>query len=235
MLDKYKGKLFCFSPPVMLATFIFEFGAAFYTIWRYKINAVARLTVLMLLALGTFQLTEYMTCGGLGIEHINWARLGYASITLLPALGIHLLVVIAGKKLPLLIGTAYTTCLAFLVFFIAAEGAVALDACYANYVVFNTHYASGWPYALYYYGWLIIGAYLAYRWSAQYPKRKKALLGMAIGYAAFIVPTTFFNLIDPSTTRGIPSIMCGFAVLFAISLIVFVLPNAATRRTKSQP
>lgn len=229
-MDKYKGKLYCFSPPVMLATFLFEFGAAVYTIWRYKMDTVSRLVVVTLLALGTFQLTEYMTCGGLGLNHIEWARLGYASITLLPALGIHLLVRIASKKAPLLVGAAYATCLAFLLFFIFAEGSVALDACYANYVVFNTHFASGWPYAIYYYGWLLVGAYLAYRWSAQYPKRKKALLGMAIGYASFILPTTFFNLVDPSTTRGIPSIMCGFAVLFAISLLAFVLPGSAKKR-----
>ena len=104
MYKKYTDKLFCFSPPVMLATFLIEFGLAFYTLWRYKMSTIRRLAVIMLFALGTFQLSEYMVCGGLGWSHIQWARVGYISITLLPALGIHMLAKLAGKKMPMLVG-----------------------------------------------------------------------------------------------------------------------------------
>ena len=72
MFKDYKGKTFCFSPPVMLATFIIEFGFAFYSIWRYKMTTISRLVVAMLFALGSFQLAEYMICGGLG--RVNDAR-----------------------------------------------------------------------------------------------------------------------------------------------------------------
>ncbi len=226
MFKKYQGKLYCFSPPVMLFTFVLEFGLAFYAIWRYKLTTVTRLAFVTLLALGTFQLTEYLTCGGLGLSHPTMVRIGYASITLLPALGIHMIVTLAGKKLPMLVATAYATCVLFVAFFLFANGAVGAEACYANYAVFYSHEFGGRPFMYYYYGWLLIGGYLAYRWSLQQPKRKKALAGMTFGYAAFIVPTTAFNLIDPSTIRGIPSIMCGFAVLFAIALVVIVLPSS---------
>lgn len=232
MFKKYQGKLFCFSPPVMLFTFVFEFGLAFYTLWRYKMNTVSRLAFISLLGLGTFQLSEYMICGGLGWSHVEWARLGYGAITILPAIGIHLVVAIAGKKMPALITATYATCVAFLLFFLFADGAVSADACYANYAVFDTHSASVWPYILYYYGWMIIGTYLASRWSKELPARKKALAGMAIGYLVFILPTTFFNIIDPETVKGIPSIMCGFAVLFALSLAIWVLPHSANLRNK---
>jgi len=230
MLKYDKNKLFCFSPPVMLATFLFEFGAAFYTLWRYKLTPISRLAVVTLLALGTFQLTEYMTCGGLGLNHVEWARLGYASITLLPALGIHLLVVIAHKKQPILVGAAYLSCAAFLAFFLFTDGAVSIDTCYANYAVFNTHKASVWPYMLYYYGWLLVGMFMAHHWSIESPKYKKPLMGMTYGYLVFILPTTFFNIIDPTTTRAIPSIMCGFAVLFAFILVFYVLPHSGTAK-----
>jgi len=57
---------------------------------------------------------------------------------------------------------------------------------------------------------------------------------MAAGYAAFILPTTAFNIIDPTTTRGIPSIMCGFAVIFAVALVAKVLPQSATVKNSIQ-
>jgi hypothetical protein len=226
MFKKYHGKLYCFSPPVMLATLLIEFGFAAYTLWRYKMSTVRKLAFATLVALGTFQLAEYMVCGGLGWTNVEWARVGYGAITLLPAIGIHMVATLANKKAPILVGTAYVSCLAFVVFYLIGESAVSAHTCTANYAVFDTIRASVWPFATYYYGWLLVGALLAWQWGRQIPKRQNALHAMVIGYAAFILPTTAFNIIDPSTTRGIPSIMCGFAVIFAFVLIIKVLPNS---------
>lgn len=225
MLNKYKGKFYCFSPPVMLATFVIEFGLAFYTFWRYRINTVTRLAIISLLSLGTFQLAEYMVCGGMGLNSVEWERLGYGAITLLPALGIHMLCAISGKNMPALIGTAYASCAIFFVFYLFAADSVTLNRCYANYAVFSAYKSIAVPFGVYYYGWLLVGTYLAWMWSIELPKRKKALQSMALGYLVFILPTTTVNLIDPETIHGIPSIMCGFAVLFAVILVARVLPN----------
>lgn len=236
MHKNYRGKMFCFSPPVMLATFIIEFSFAIYTIWRYKLTTLTRLIAVILFALGTFQLSEYLICGGLGLSHIDWARIGYSAITILPAVGIHIIVTLANKKMPLLVGAAYATCAAFVVFYLFNTSSVTHEACYANYAVFSNHHGSGLPFGIYYYGWMIIGTWLAWHWSKTISKRKVALRSMTLGYIAFIAPTTFFNIIDPSTVRGIPSIMCGFAVLLAFTLILKVLPNSADKRvaTNSQ-
>lgn len=225
MQEKYKGKLYCFSPPVMLATFLIEFSLAFYSMWRYKPSLVRRLAITMLFALGTFQLSEYMVCGGLGFSNIEWARVGYASITLLPALGIHLIIELARKKRPILVASAYISCLVFVIVYLIGENAVKTHACTANYAVFDMIRASVWPFVSYYYGWLLVGVYLAWTYGIQKPERKKALWAMTLGYLVFIVPTTFFNITDPSTVEGIPSIMCGFAVLYAVILVTKVLPE----------
>jgi hypothetical protein len=227
---RHPGRLYCFSPPVMLATFLIEFGLAIYTIWRYKMTTISRLAVIMLFALGTFQLAEYMVCGGLGLTNIQWARVGYVAITLLPALGIHMLVTLAGKKNNLLVGAAYASCLAFVVFYIIGTGVIEGQQCLANYAVFYTQHASSQWYTAYYYGWLIIGVYLAWQWGNEQPVNKSVLRAMMIGYLVFLVPTTFFNIIDPSTLKGIPSIMCGFAVLLAFVIVLKVLPNSAKLR-----
>jgi hypothetical protein len=79
---------------------------------------------------------------------------------------------------------------------------------------------------MYYYGWLMVG--VGYAWKAGKTvatNKRQALQALAIGYLAFIVPTTIANVIDPSTIAGIPSIMCGFAVIWAIILTTVVLPN----------
>ncbi len=210
----------------MLATLLIEFGLAFYTLWRYKMTTVSKLAVVILASLGTFQLAEYMVCGGLGLTNVQWARVGYVAITLLPAFGIHMLVKLAGKKNNLLVGGAYASCLAFVLFYVFGTEAITGHQCLANYAVFYTQHASNVWYTGYYYGWLIIGVYLAWQWGIELPDKKKVLNAMMIGYLVFLVPTTFFNIIDPTTVKGIPSIMCGFAVILAFVISTKVLPDS---------
>lgn len=231
---KNQASLYCFSPPVMLVTLLIEFGLAFYTLWRYKMTTTSRLAVSILISLGIFQLAEYMVCGGLGWSNIQWARVGYVSITLLPALGIHLIITLAGKKKPLLVSAAYASCVAFVAFYVLGTNAISGQSCYANYAVFYTQHAITQWFAAYYYGWLMIGTYLAWQWGMQQPTRRKTLHYMMIGYLVFLVPTTFFNIIDPSTIKAIPSIMCGFAVLLAYVIVTKILPNSGEIRPSTQ-
>jgi hypothetical protein len=175
-----------------------------------------------------------MTCGGLGLTNIDWARFGYISITLLPALGIHMITELAGKKKPWLVSTAYATCAVFVAYYLFHIDSIIGQACYANYAVFYTAHISSFFYGIYYYGWLLIGTYLAWTWSKEKPKHRIALRAMALGYLVFILPTTFFNIVDPTTVLGIPSIMCGFAVLFALTIAIKVLPNSVVIRNKTK-
>lgn len=234
MFKNYTGKFYCFSPPVMLATFLFEFGAAFYIIWKYKKEQLTKLVVAMLLALGTFQLAEYMICGGLGLQGTEWARLGYVSITLLPALGIHIIATLANKKAPLLVGSAYLSMVAFAAYFALVPGAINSHECRANYAVFNIDEINVWLFSAYYYGWLLVGTIMAWYWSRGH-KNQAALLWMTAGYLLFMLPTATVNLIDPTTLHGIPSIMCGFAVLLAIVLVAKVMPSAGAAKHEVVP
>lgn len=210
----------------MLLTFLIEFGLAIYVLWRYKATEVSRLVVLMLLMLGVFQLTEFMICGGLGLSHVEWARIGYVSITLLPALGIHLVLAISKLKLRPLLLVAYGTAALYVWYFAIMTDAVISKTCSANYAVFETHGMPGWLYVVYYYGWLLVTLGLAAYAARKKPKLAPVMRWIAVGYSAFIIPTSLANLIDPTTVHGIPSIMCGFAVLLALVLIWRVLPLA---------
>lgn len=227
MYKKYSNKLWCFSPPVMLATLLIEFTLAFYTLWRYKMNTVSRLVFAIVVGLGVFQSAEYMICGGLGLSHVEWVKTGYVAITILPALGLHLMAAIAKKEKSArsLLLAAYGTAAAYVLYFIAA-GTVVARECAPNYAIFDVHGYGAELYAVYYYGWLLVTVAMAALWSKSNKKASSALTWAAAGYAAFIIPTTFANVIDPTTLAGIPSIMCGFAVLLALVLVGKVLPLA---------
>jgi len=219
---------YCFSPPVMIATFFIEIGLAFYVVWRYKLNEITRLAVALLFFLSVFQLAEYNVCeGSFGIDSLSWARLGYVAITLLPPLGFHLATKIAGQKQRGLVAFAYAAGVAFALFFAFSGDGITSPACLGNYVIFKSAPGSVWLYTLYYYGWLILTTVYAFtRAKVGLAKNKAhALKSLAIGYMAFVLPTTAVNIIDPSTISGIPSIMCGFAVILAVILAGGVLPQ----------
>lgn len=226
MYQKYGNKFMCFSPPVMLATFLIEFGLLFYVLWRYRQDTLARLTVVFLACLGIFQLAEYMLCGGLGLSRIEWVKLGYLSITFLPALGLHMTSVIAGRSIKKTLAVSYGLVGAFAFYFLAVSGSIVAHECAPNYAVLQAGSTASVLYATYYYGLLLLSVGLAAHWARKSPKKAPALRWMTIGYAAFIIPTTLANLIDPSTLNAIPSIMCGFAVLCALIIVWRVLPLA---------
>lgn len=228
-------KLYCFSPPIMILTFIIEIIFAFYVLFRYKLTSVSRLAVLLLLGLATFQFAEYNVCeGAWGVDSLTWSRIGYVAITLLPPLGIHLITKLAGVRQPVLVGTAYVTAAVFSCIFVFVGQGMVGEQCLGNYVIFKIAPWAAMPYLVYYYGWLLLGTAYAIR-LAQTAKSniRTALYALAIGYLAFIVPTTAVNIIDPSTISGIPSIMCGFAVILALLLTIKVVPEYYRKDVKS--
>jgi hypothetical protein len=218
----------------MLATFLIEIIGAMYIVWRYKMTDISRLIVAILVCLAIFQGAEYMLCGGFGVQGGLWSQVGYSAITLLPPLGIHLSLAIAGKKRPVVLVAAYATAIAFIGYFVFATGAISGHTCYANYVTFASEHGqvSILAYALYYYGWLFVGVWQAFRFASIAKEKaiKSALIALGIGYSAFIIPTTAFNIIDPATLAGIPSIMCGFAVILAFILITKVAPDSLRQK-----
>lgn len=232
-MDKLKHrKLLCFSPPVMLATFLIEFLGAAYIFIKYKSSTITRLTIAILICLGTFQIAEYLICEQPALPGFTWSRIGYVAITLLPPLGISLAMAITGKRsVPIQI-TIYTIATAFASYYLFFEGALSSQTCAGNYVIFESINPQT-LYGLYYYGLLIAGTSYCFFWAKKSQKKNKrsALIWLAIGYLSFIIPTTTVNFINPDTIAAIPSIMCGFAVFLALILIFAVIPKTADLRS----
>jgi hypothetical protein len=227
----------CFSPPVMLATLIIEFVLAAYTVARYKMNTLVRLATITLVSLATFQLAEYFVCTGYGLHAQQWSRVGFVAITALPPLGLHIMHELAGKPRRRLVAAAYASMAGFMVFFLTYHAAFIGHQCTGNYVIFQIGDSMAGLYGLYYYGWLFAGVSLGFHWTSQLAKKGAAtklqtVKGLIIGYLVFLVPTALANTVRPETRRGIPSIMCGFAVIFALILALYILPKAAPAKRR---
>lgn len=232
MLKNKKSTFMCFSPPVMLATFAIEIILLVALLIKYKLNKTARLIALTLFALAFFQLCEYFVCGGLGVNAKLWSRFGFIAITTLPPLGIHLIHEIAGKKSKWKVQLSYGLMLFWIVLFGFSETAFTNHQCVSNYVIFNLHQYVGYAYSAYYYGLLLGGIWLALKFGEEAKKRpqREALYAMILGYLVFLLPTATANTLRPETMAGIPSVMCGFAVLFAVVLFGYILPRVSDQK-----
>ncbi len=111
---KDKNKLHCFTPEVMLATFIAEVAMAVYVFVRYKMNTVTRLVLAILFILAIFQGVEYQICAGYFNTYL--AKVGFVAVTLLPALGLHLISKIS--RIKYLVEIGYFVALAFIFYII---------------------------------------------------------------------------------------------------------------------
>lgn len=221
----------------MLATFTIEICLSLYTLWRYKLTVLTRLVITSLFFLALFQLCEYFVCGGLGMQSVTWSRIGYVAITTLPPLGLHELHIFADKPWRRLVVAAYCTMAAFIAYFLLYRHAFTGYVCTGNYVIFQLGLRPSYAYGLYYYGWLLTAIILGMKWANELlkagqsaHKRLLSVRGMIVGYLVFLVPTAVANSVKPETRSGIPSIMCGFAVLFALILVLYILPRLATLR-----
>ena len=211
----------------MLATIAVEIGLLLYSLWRYRMTPLVRIVMLILVFLALFQYSEYNVCGGDGINAATWSRIGFAAITLLPAFGIHLIQVIAGHRRHVIAWVAYATAGIWESFFLLSNRAFAGHVCAGNYVIFQLNQHYGGLYFIYYYFWLFagIGLCLYFSYRTKLLHIKKSLILQTLGYLVFLLPTAVANTVSRSTISGIPSVMCGFAVLYALILVFGIVPT----------
>lgn len=222
-----ESKLFCFSPLVMLLTFIIEFTSAIYILFTTKIKPSAILLILILVSLGTFQLAEYQVCSN---KSLLWMRVGYIAITLLPPLGINLVSLVTKKMWHTYVG--YGIAAFFVGAFLISTRSVQAAVCGGNYIMVTLDKsAASYYFSYYYYLLLAIGLFNISGFTsvqkdnaARDQLKVSYLFWIAIGYASFLIPTGAVYLLSQSARSGIPSIMCGFAVFLAIILTFRVYP-----------
>lgn len=217
---KKSGYFHCFSPEVMLGTFLIEIFLAITLLIRskFKINRENLLITLILIFLAAFQAVEYLICEA-PINTLLLAKIGFFSITLLPPLGIHLAYSIARQHTHPHILVPYMTAFILNVLFIISPLTIQNVVCLGNYVIFDLPTILSIVYGFYYQGFLLFGVLNAFQLSQEVSaKRARRLHWLGIGYLVFMGPTALLILIKSETIQAIPSIMCGFALILAFIL-----------------
>lgn len=217
----------------MIATCIIETSLLVYTLVRYKMSTLTRLAVATLGLLALFQLSEFTVCGATHWSAAFWSRVGYIAITLLPPVGMHLIKTISGRGPRWLVQLGYVSGIFFAAVFGLSSTAFQSHVCAGNYAIFQLAHPIGGFFFAYYYGWLILGIMQSlYFCMTATINIRKALIYQVFGYLSFLLPTGIVNAMNPQTIAGIPSVMCGFAVIYAIVLSFGIVPLTLAKRAK---
>jgi hypothetical protein len=224
-----KSTFFCFTPLASLVTFIVEFALAFYIFFRYKMGQFNKIVVFLLLLLGLFQLSEYTVCKTNDL--MIWGKIGAASITLLPILGLHLVTYLTKPTKWLSIGYIWGVIMLLAILFVPS---LTIDTrCTGKFVNLSTN-ASTSVYTLYYFGFLMIGISKLIQFLREHKGDRQELLWMIFAYASFIVPTALVYSLFALAVTGIPSVMCGFAIIFAVIIAFKEVPRFNKLYTKKK-
>jgi len=232
--QRKNGMFYCFSPLVMIVTVIVEVLLALFILFKLRKNTTVWLGFAIIVLLAVFQLAEYAICTALGLSEDWWGRIGFSAITLLPPLGLHLVYSVKGIKISRMLILAYLSALIWIVMFLQGY-VINGQQCTTNYLIFDMKDRLGGAFFFFYYFWLLYATTKAveYRKSKDISKQsRKSLTWFLVGYAAFIVPATIIWLFFEQASKGLPSIMCGFAIILAIILGTKVIPAASDRQSK---
>lgn len=215
--------LFCFSPLVMLATWNIEWVLALYVLIGFGKSRRGKLAAITLFLLGLFQMSEYVICTTPPSK--TWMLPGLIAITFLPPLGLHIISLISGRPRTAWVG--YGLALTFSLVYVFVPTAFGQAVCTGNYVILGIAPSLGMAYGLYYFGLLLVGMWQALlaRTALTNPVERNKLLWIAIGYCTFMLPMAIVYALIPHARDGVPSIMCGFALIFAIILAWKIAPS----------
>lgn len=218
----------------MIATMVIELALAAWVIVRYSSRTPQRLIVAMLVLLAAFQYAEFNICTTTSVG-LLWPRLGYDFITFLPPLGIHLITRLRGEERPGLVMASYGAAAVFAATFTFGSSSIISGVCGGNYIILLLQPYLSNLYGIYYFGleFIALGLALAPVRNST-PQLRSALRWMALGYLAIIVPTFIFYVALPATQVAIPSIMCGFAVILALIVGLWVAPLAASAKSTAK-
>ena len=225
MLKGNQRTLYCFSPPVMIATFVIELILAVVVFVRHHMTRFGQTAGFVLILLATFQFAEYRICTTTGTLPLVWSRIGFVAITLLPLTGLYLVSLISHK--PHFLKLGYATAAGFVVYFALVPKSITGAICGGNYVIFNTSNDLYRLYGFYYLGFLLLGIWESVEKISALKRRtagKKALQWLIVGYVSFMGPMGIGYIFFPATRNGAASIMCGFALTLAFVLALKIVP-----------
>ncbi len=212
----------CFAPYISISTFTIEFLLALYFLLTKPKDRLHQVVALLSLLLGIYQLNEFLICT---TQQSVFTRLAMITTAILPAIGITLALIMARKRIKyywhLLL---YAPPAFFIVMFSLIQPYSESAVCRTIFIEYPGTGLLGDFYGLYYVAYIVGAAVLFYLFSQQAKrKEEKVLLNLGmLGMGIFTIPTFVFLLFLPMFKTQFPSVLCEFALLLAIELVVLL-------------
>ena len=215
-----------YSPLLAIITGVFEFIAALFVLSSPGRRRILYPVGVLLLLLAGYQFSEVAVCYNPG--QLLFARIAYFDITWLPPLAMWLglqLIRTRGKWISLIPLTYFVVGLGLSVWVLVDTSCVTKSVCeivIARYMTLNTFET---VYTIYYQSGLVVlifGTALGMAYGTDSVLRKH-LANLQVGILGFVLPSVALRMLV-SDSRGIlPSVMCHFALILAVSLLFLVL------------
>ncbi len=188
------------------------------------------LIVALLALLQLYQLSEFLICIGVNVGFIT--RMGFVVLTFLPPVGYLLCTRIVKWKFPDY-WLGFALALGFSVYFIVDTASIAFVECnpfFATYqstgvisisptydLPISAMYGAFYHSSLLYSIWFLVEHLI---WGKDKIENKYAVV-MLIGFLAFMVPMLLMVIIFPQYAVAIASILCKYALILAVTLLLF--------------
>lgn len=171
--------------------------------------------------LAAYQLFEFLICGLNFYDQIV-VYLAFVIISYLPPTGLLLVLKINNLKLKHS-GLIFSPAIFFTVFYFFSQNQFVVKKCTVLYASY--HYPLGFLYGLFYYLPMLIAVVVLIqnflKSKSQSNKRENLILLLA--YLAFTIPMGIALLIYPEILNAIESLLCKFALVFAIVISYFAI------------
>ncbi len=212
----------CFAPYISLSTFTIEFLLALYFLLSRPQDRLHRVVALLSFLLGLYQLNEFLICV---TGSVVFTKLAMITTAILPALAVSFALIMGRKRLPhYWHALIYAPAVFFMTMFSLPWYYGEPASCQSVFIQYPGTGLLGDFYALYYVAY-IVGTGVLFYFSSQSAKSKpeKVLLNLGmLGTLVFTVPTFVFLIFLPRFFPQFPSVLCEFALLLAIELIVLL-------------
>jgi len=214
----------CFTPPVSLTTAIIEFVVATYILARFKNYLVPIFLSVIIYILGFYQFTEFMLCTS--TNSFLWARIGFITYTLLPAIILHLS--IRFSKINFKNYIIYLPTIIFALISFLKKGFIIKASCsnifvFVTTILFSSSYLiQSIIYYVYYFGFIILACVITYNYIKKQPNilnKKIVYIGIFTAAITALIPI-FLIIIFPQLGIQFPSIYCEFALLCTIAALI---------------
>ncbi len=210
-----------YTPVLSIVTAAFETAAA---VWTFAGRGRKRITALcgvVLLLLAGYQVAEAFAC-----SNAAWslaARIGFLDILWLPALGVFLVLRLSNlssRTVAVVSSLYFAAAAAMAVWILLEPDFVNMSVCrvvFARYATARPVYTFFGIYYQFGLASMLIGA-AAIMAGMEDGVRRRHLADILMGTLCFVLPALLIDVTVPEARGAIPSIMCHFALIFALFL-----------------